>query len=482
LSRRRSLVGADRPRLEWIAPGGKDEFGQDAIDLAGMAGLLLDDWQAYVLRQSMRERERGKWAAFEVALIVSRQNGKGSFLEARELAGLFLVPDENLILHSAHEFKTTSEHFRRILSLIQSSRDLDREVARVRTQTGAESIELRNGKRLRFVARSSGSGRGFSGDLIVLDEAQRLGDDAMAALLPTLSARPNPQVVYTASAGNELSVQLGRVRKRALAGGDKSLTFFEWSAGKDDDPADPATWAVANPALGIRISQEHVSNERAALSPDAFAQERLGIGKYPADDEGWQVISEDVWQGRLVEAPEARRRPFVFAVDASPLQKSACLSVASWLPDGAVLVEVPEGDHRPGTSWVVPRMVELQRKWRPAGWVVDPRGPAAGLIADAERAGLEVVKPSPGEAAAAFAQFRSGVLEADGLIRHLGQDVFASALKGATVRDIGDGGELWARRDTSVDISPLVAATLAQWYLRKHGRAYDPLRSVAPPT
>ena len=47
----------------------------------------------------------------EVALIVSRQNGKGSILEALELAALFLddfIPPRGLILHSAHEFKTAA--------------------------------------------------------------------------------------------------------------------------------------------------------------------------------------------------------------------------------------------------------------------------------------------------------------------------------------------------------------------------------------
>jgi hypothetical protein len=44
---------------------------------------------AAVLERALGVREDGKWAAFEVGLDVSRQNGKGGILEARELAGLF---------------------------------------------------------------------------------------------------------------------------------------------------------------------------------------------------------------------------------------------------------------------------------------------------------------------------------------------------------------------------------------------------------
>lgn len=78
--------------------------GHEAVDLAASAGLILDPWQAFVLEHALGERGDGQWAAFEVGLVVPRQNGKGSVLEARELAGLFLFGEE-LILHSAHEFQ-----------------------------------------------------------------------------------------------------------------------------------------------------------------------------------------------------------------------------------------------------------------------------------------------------------------------------------------------------------------------------------------
>jgi hypothetical protein len=132
---------------------------------------------------------------------------------------------------------------------------------------------------------------------VILDEAYQLGGREMAALLPTLSARPDPQVWYTSTAGSPDSVQLGRVRSRGLAGGDPSLAFLEWSV--DDgcyDPASPVDWAKSNPGLGIRIEPDYVRREQAALGADEFARERLSVGRYPADDAGcWQVLGEDAW-------------------------------------------------------------------------------------------------------------------------------------------------------------------------------------------
>jgi hypothetical protein len=57
-------------------------------------------------------------------LVVPASNGKGSVLEALEIAALFLAdPDAPppLILHSAHEFKTSAEHFRRVRDLVEGT-------------------------------------------------------------------------------------------------------------------------------------------------------------------------------------------------------------------------------------------------------------------------------------------------------------------------------------------------------------------------
>src|SRR5215469_5623236 len=181
------LLGDQRPRL-WSVPPAAASEGERVAALAAQAGLILDDWERWVLWEGLGRTGTGQWSAFEKALIVARQNGKGAILEALELAALFLDDfGVDLILHSAHEFKTASEAFRRIQARIDNHPSFRRRVRQVYLQRGAESIELRNGKRLRFIARSSGSGRGFSADLVILDEAYELGDAAMAALLPTLS-------------------------------------------------------------------------------------------------------------------------------------------------------------------------------------------------------------------------------------------------------------------------------------------------------
>lgn len=209
------LLGAQRPRLELVPPA-PSSAADEAIELATSAGLDLDEAQRHVLRGALGVRDDGKWAAFEVAVIEPRQNGKGGIIEARQLAGAFLFA-ERMITYSAHEFKTAQEMFRRVEMLIEDTPDLDREVIRKVRSTNEMGIELRSRARLRWLARSSGSGRGFTGDCTILDEAMILRRSSVAALLPTMSARPNPQLWYLGSSGDEESVVLGEVRSRALA-------------------------------------------------------------------------------------------------------------------------------------------------------------------------------------------------------------------------------------------------------------------------
>ena len=453
------LLGDQRPRI-WSAPPSAWSEGQRVADLAAKAGLVLDDWEQWVLDQGLARRDDRMWAAFEVALIVSRQNGKGSILEALELAALFLNDfNVELILHSAHEFKTAAEAFLRIQSLISAHPVFERRVARIRTSNGSEAIELRNGKRLRFIARSKGSGRGFSADLVILDEAFNLGEDEMAALLPTLSTRPNPQVWYTSTAGTETSVQLGRVRERGLTGTDRSLAFMEWSVADGDDHDDPVSWARANPGLGIRISPDYIARERAALGADAFARERLGVGVYPTDlADAWQVISKQSWAACL-DGRSVPEDPVAFCADAMPGGSHAAIGMAGVRADGLVHVEVV--DHKPGTAWVVPRLVELCAKHGPCAVVVDPSGQLGQLTGEIEAAGIEVLQPSARDAAAACGQFYEAVTDS-GTLRHRGDGSLAVALGGACTRPLSDAWA-WDRKKPVTDICPLVAVTLALW-------------------
>ncbi|MGW2203411.1 terminase [Streptomyces sp. NPDC001774] len=470
------LYGAQRPRIEIVPPGSVSTAGQEAIDLAARAGLRLDPWQQYILRTAMGEDEVGDWTATEVAINLPRQNGKGALIEARVLWGLF-IGNEKQILLSAHEFKTVLNARDRIEALIKGCPDLHKRVKAYHRTVGREGVELHDGRELRYIARSSGSGRGFTANTVIFDECMVLDDAAMAALAPTTDAVPNSQLWYLGSAGiGHASVQLGRLRERSLSAletgvPDPTLAYFEWSIdphvaecvqGCDQHDAVDTVESLlrANPAVGYRLEVEKSLNRRLTLGDTLYARERLGVGEYPATSAStWQVIGEDAWRA-LADARAKPESPFAFSIDATPERSHAAIVVAgTWR--GGTHVEVVE--HRPGMDWIVERAQQLQERWGPRCWVVDGGGPAGSLIADLETAlGVTVVQPKARQIAQATAQFYDAV--AAQAMSHIDQPPLAVALAGAQKRPLGDAWA-WARRGEGTDISPLVAATLAKWGL-----------------
>lgn len=447
---RPGLRGVQQPRIELVPPA-VSSSGREVVELCAAVGIDLDPWQRVVLDGALGEDRAGQWAAFEVGLVVARQNGKGEVLLARQLAGLFLL-GEQLIMHSAHEYKTAAEAFLRVKTVVENSDDLIRLCKKPRTSHGEEGIELLNGNRLRFVARSGGSGRGFTGDCVILDEAYELGAAQMAAMLPTLSARPNPQLWYASSAGMESSSQLRAVRERGIAGADGGLAYFEWSADPRADLDDRGAWAQANPALGIRISEVFVERERAAMPQLEFARERLGVW----DDAGrLAVIPFDVWEG-LIDRASAVLDPVTFAVDVTPDRGSASIGLAGQRTDGSWHVELVE--NRLGTAWVVDRVIQLVQRWAPLSVRIDPAGPVGSLLPPLVEAGVPVVSVGAREYGQACGAFFDAVM--GGRVRHLDQPPLTGAVQAVRQRPLGDAWA-WHRKDATTDISPLVAVTLA---------------------
>lgn len=460
------ISGEQQPRLSSF-PAYAQSTGVEALELAALAGLHLDPWQAFVLERGLGERPDGKWAAPIVGACVPRQNGKGALLEARELAGLFLLP-ERLLVHSAHQFDTSLEHFRRLLFLIEDTPDLDRLVKRVSRSHGEEGIELKDGSRIRFRTRTKGGGRGFSADFLGLDEAMVLAESFHAALLPTLSARPNPQVWYTGSAvdqwHHEHGVVFARIRERGLAEAD-GIAWFEWSVDADDPQSlpdhvftDPAAWAISNPGLGIRITEDVIRRELDALDRRGFAVERLCVGDWPATDGLTDaIISLALW--RKLHDPESKLdgRPWL-AVDTSPDRSKTCVAAAGRRRDGLAHIEVIE--HKAKTGWIVPRLIELWERHEPHEVIIDERGPAAAFTEQLVAAGVKVRLVTASEYTQACGTFFDAVVEMS--FRHLGSEELASAVRGARTRPLVDAWA-WSRSKSDVDITPLVASTLALW-------------------
>lgn len=442
---------------------------EEAIELADAYGVAdgypLDDSQRFTLRAALGEARDGRWAAATVADFEPRQSGKNDTLAARELAGLVLF-GERLIIHTAHEFPTANESFLRLVSVFENWDDLRKKVARIRYANGEQGIEFLSGQRLKYRARTGGSGRGFAkADLVVYDEAQHLQAEHVAASGPARLANPNTQSWYMGSGGLTTSRNAWRLRRRALSGEAGRFAYVEHTAEQVSlvggqivsvrpDVLDRDAWALSNPAYGRRISDESLMSLYDELGPDLFGRECLCLWDAEPGESGGPLRRE-VWAA--VQDPTASPAGLMaIGVDATPDQSHASIVVAS-----AQAVELIE--NLPFTAWLVPRIMEMRERSRDllgASVAVDPSGPAGFVIPALKIANVPVVEVTGQKMGQACAEMFTAVSE--GRLRVRPSVVLDAAVASSRSQARGDAW-IWSRKDSNADISPLVAATLAHW-------------------
>ena len=481
------MSGAQTPRIE-KRPEAVGTHGPRVVAFAAACGVNLDAWQAYVIDALFAVDANGRWAATEFGLLVSRQNGKGEILVAYDLAHLFMFPRQDgrrkTTLHTAHEMKTAIDGFSRLTSVIESQPQLMKLVHRIYTANGQEGVVLRKRKgqkqadRIRFVARSKNSGRGFSADVIVQDEAQEESQAARNALTYTQSAVPNRQELFMGTVPeegvNDAEVFEG-VRDRGRALHSSRTGWMEWTPVGSDDPdlagaidrADPAVWAASNPAAPHRIGWDVISeqHDRATTpSKEASSRERLSI--WPNRDEAAEQSNSDVdmdrWYEFEVSTWLSRRVALAVSIGRGGGYSSIC--GAQRLDDGRILVQHLATNA--GTLWLAGRLKELRAELSARLVVLDEKN-AATVTSDLTRAGVRYIGMHMSEVAAAFdmtIEYING-----GVVAHPPQPELDDALAAAVPRVMNKPQNLktWDQGDPMVPSSAVQAMSLAIWGLKK---------------
>jgi hypothetical protein len=415
--------------------------------------------------------EDGRFVTANDGLCVARQNGKGVVLQAVEVFFAFEL-GYPLVMHTAHEFATSQEHQRRLEEFIQDCPALHCQVkdsGGYRHANGQESINLKSGCRIAFKARTKGGGRGWSGDLLVWDEAMIIPETVVGAQKPTLRASKAPhgqKTIYAGSAVDmlvhEYGVSFAKIREAGHAKTPR-VSWFEWAA-PFDDPADMTDdvlhdrswWHPANPSMPEGLITEQSMLDDLAVMPSRTAAVEYGnVGDWPATDGSDEyVIHIDAWDA-LRDFESQLQSPFVLGFDVSP-ERRCSIAAAGRNQDDRLHVEVHE--HRPGTDWLLPRLVEMFESGLVDVIVCDGIGPSASMVQSLRDAGLPVETVNSSEHGQACGRLVD--LVAEGAVAHLGSDELRDAIRGARSRPLGDAWA-WSRKNSSVDISPLVASTLA---------------------
>lgn len=202
----------------------------DPVALARRAGVDPDDWQARALRSTA---PRQLW-------LCSRQAGKSVTAAILAVHTAAYTPGATVLLVSPTQRQST-ELMLKVKALL---RYLDRP-----TQEAETKLTLANGSRIVSLPGGEGNIRGYSADLILVDEAARVPDETYAAVRPMLA------------------VTGGRLVALTTPYGARGWFYEAWTEGTG--------WERTRvPASEVpRISQAFLDDERASLGSRTYRQE-----------------------------------------------------------------------------------------------------------------------------------------------------------------------------------------------------------------
>lgn len=462
-------MGKQEPSAR-IAPKYVTTDGPDAAKILRIGGTVLDPWQSDTLDDWLGRNAAGKWAAPTCGGSVPRQNGKSLLVQGRAEAGMLLFNEQ--VIYTAHLQKTATETFEEMRDFFESPK-LMPYVQDIKTALGREQIILKSGARIKFLARTRNGGRGQHGDLLIIDEAQEMDEDAQASFLPAISASLNPQTVYigTPPDPNASGVVFRGIRTRALNGDTERMAWFEFSVSEIGDVKDPKRWAEVNPAIGRRILLSTVEGECEQMDRDTFARERLGWWSPVVEHKEDYAITADTWDACRSDDPKPDGKT-AYGVKFSPDGAEVCLCGAVIPKEGAARVSMIE--RKPtgrGMQWLADWL--NARSSKAACVVIDGRNGADVLvdkIASDWRTKDSVVRPGAKDIVAAVGTMCDALSEQT-VTWFSGQEALRESALTSVKRPIGGGWGFGG--DNSI---PIEAAALALWGAKTSKR--DPSRRM----
>lgn len=332
--------------------------------------------------------------------------------------------------------------------------------------SGSEGVSWnRNRSSIMVGTPSETGGHGQVLDDVTIDEAFAHKDASVEqGFRPAMITKPDSQLWVKSTAGHPkkalyLKQKRDNGRRLVETGVREGVAYFEWSADDEDDPTDEAVWWRTMPALGITQTVRKVRAEFLGMAIHEF--QRAYLNQWVEDMEE-AVLNLAAW-GSCFNLRDGGQLQFedppvlCLAVDVNPERSWASISAAGQALEGDLpFVELV--DRREGTGWIADRLFELQERYRPVEIILDRQSPAASLIDELEKARVDLEITDSTYMVRACGNFKDRVA----LMRfsHRSQQELNDAVKNAGTTQRADAWA-WSRKSSRVDISPLVAATLA---------------------
>lgn len=543
-TKKKKIYGSAEPRLctpplRPLTP--ETTLGYDVIDFAeNVLHLKLYPWQKVLLCRMLELLPDGTLRFRTAVVLIARQNGKSTLSQVLAL-WFMIVWGWPLVMGTAQDLETAEEVWQGAVDLVEEDEELVKLLKRVVKVNGKKALELKpsetpgsgatkkkTGPRYKVKAANRRAGRGFTGNLIMLDELREHQNwEAWGAITKTTMAQAEALILALSNAGDLTSVVLRYLRKMAHeAIGDPdgickeigasgptlldvedlsedddefddddladfeqdedTLFLAEWSAPPGCDRRDRQGWAQANPSLNWNpgftertIAAACRTDPEWVFRTEVLCQWSEGTLSGPFPPGSW-----DKGKNPVETQPDGTQRPpeehriipgskVWVGVDQSHDRSMTYLAIAGYRADGKAQVEIIAARH--GSDWVKGFLMDDKNRDRITAVAGQSKGapisPLMESLAADEEFTIPVVEWSGSDLTAGWADVFDSVR--DEKVRHNPQPVLDTAAATAVLKVFSGGASIPDHRASPAEVAPLMAFTAAKWLMSR--------RELTPP-
>lgn len=499
--------------------------------------ITLYPWQKWLLIHMLELLDDGTLRFRTVVVLIARQNGKSTLSQVLAI-WIICVWGWPLVLGTAQDLETAEEVWQGAVDMVEESEELAPLLDKIVKVNGKKAMEIVrdvqafNGKikrtktRYKVKAANRKAGRGFTGNLILLDELREHQNwDAWGAITKTTMAQLEALVLALSNAGDVTSVVLRYLRTMGHEGaGDPdgicaqgedltpsvidlgmdydpdseeddydddefeqdadTLGLFEYSAPPGCSKWDRAGWAQANPSVGWNegftertIAAACKTDPEWVFRTECLCQWSDGMLEGPFPPGVWEEgqNAPELGPDGSPQIAEGDRivTDVAVGISQSTDREFVYVAFAGYRTDGRPQVEIVAA--RKGTGWTAGYLMHSKRRGRISGVTGQTKGAQeSALLEDLKEAyedpadesfNIEVLDWQGTDLTNGWSRFMDAVT--DKKLRHHKQPPLDLAATTAVLKHFSAGTTLPDHKASPADVAPLMAASAAFWLLTR---------------